>query len=548
MDGRGLTWDSWKPQVPTPSSSGGISIQVQGAPLGDILYVIRSELEKVRQSQDLAPILAEVKASIEAEKNARNVASQAMKEYVDMKLANIDYNERLLQMDAKMDDMETKLRDAVVLDAVRAKEIRILNDRIHELERKLASFEALDGRVSDLQGGMEASLHAVRSQCQELAENNLDAVARLRQVEDSTFALASQQGKTLGEVSKLSTSLDATNRNLDNLENLVDRHTEDIKSLLQHRKNTIPEGYLFPMTQSPSFSSPPRPLASLIAPIPVPASSTDSSTPRAATAPKTAAASSQDVIVRELVIPPNVALREDLEKMYNLVDELEHQLKLLSVACTEGLAGVSKKTDKKIEFMTNWIVKYVKGVKEGVPRDSLETDIGKIQLGVKCLVCNQPAKQNEVDTSSNHPSFKNTFALRREGGKHKSHTNHGSSPTGAGGGGGGRTRSRSPTDGFSGGGVGSGVLLPRVTSSNSPLPSYDGEPFQSIKTSQDSPVDIRTTDSDKGFERYFTDRLGLIFIYNAITQPCNILILVSISMLSCRNNVARPVSAQYRRK
>lgn len=521
MSAGGLTWESWMPEAPSASGAGaaggGIGIHVQGAPLGDILYMVRSEIEKVRKNQDLAPLIAELKTSIAAEKSAREKAQEAMQRYVDAKFANLDYLDRIAQMNDKIGMLETQVKDAVKLYAARMQEISALNSRINELERENSeSVHALEGRLADLSGSVDTSLQTVARQCQDIVETQSDVTARLRQVEDSTFALSSQQGKVQGEVAKQTASLEATNTNLDNLENLVDRHTEDIKTLLKQKKDTIPEGYMFPMAQPPS-AAPQAPPPVVAAPAPVVAAAPVSSATVTDVSTGTTSkvnlggipAPRQEVIVKEFVLPPHVAVKDDIEKMYNLVDELEHQLKLLSVACTEGLVGVSKKTDKKIEFMTNWIVKYVKNVKEGVPKDT-ETDIGKIQMGVKCLVCNQPAKQNEIDAATSHPAFKNTFQPRKEGGKQqvsaqgsvtdeaggRSQLQQAGSPGGS------HIRSRSPTDGIG------ELVLPRVTSANNSL-LVEEDFARGIKTSQDSPV--RT--SDKATERFLADRYVLFIIY-----------------------------------
>lgn len=194
----------------------------------------------------------------------------------------------------------------------------------------------------------------------------------------------------IGDISKLATSIEATQRNLDNIENLTDRHTEDIKDLFSNKADTSDMLRLAGVAGGGSGGS------------------ATGGTPRGGGAAAAAA------MVK--FGGGAGASREDVNKLHDLIAELDHQLKLLSAATTEGFNGVQKKTDKKIEFMTNWIVKYLRNLLRdgGNIGGDKETDIGKVQMAVKCLVCNQPARQNESDGVNAPPSFKNTFGVRKE--------------------------------------------------------------------------------------------------------------------------------------
>jgi len=374
-----LTWDAWK-IAPQTTPVDGMSLNVQGISLHDILCLVRVEIDKLRRGDPKAAIAA-LSNRFDDDKAKTKTDIARLNEKIDR------LNKKVME-GVSNDGLEDKLKKA--LDRIRDLEeivhtkipppvqpvVEDLENRVKLLEDKLAELANVEPAGPTMPDDMVERLDAVEQKAESAYDKCSNLVDRVRQLEDSTFALSSQQGKIIGDIAKLATSNEATQRNLDNVENMTDRHTEDIKDLFANKADISDLNDKFRASGPPPASA-----------------STGGRRP--------SSAHSRGGV--------------DDGKLADMVHELDKQLKLLSVATTEGLNGVQKKTDKKIEFMTNWIIKYLKGLLNNGGMDGdKETDIGKVQMGVKCLVCNKPAKQNENDGAFPHPNFRTTFGVKKE--------------------------------------------------------------------------------------------------------------------------------------
>lgn len=93
-----------------------------------------------------------------------------------------------------------------------------------------------------------------------------------------------------------------------------------------------------------------------------------------------------------------------LAKLEGLLGDLDRRVLLLGSECRDDLDRMKHKTDKKIDFLHKWIVKYV-GTALKDENNGHETDIGTI----RCLVCNHPSKKMDTDTPFVVPDFRNTL-------------------------------------------------------------------------------------------------------------------------------------------
>lgn len=101
---------------------------------------------------------------------------------------------------------------------------------------------------------------------------------------------------------------------------------------------------------------------------------------------------------------------DDIDKLQTLTGELDRRLVLLASETHDGLDSLKKKMDKKIEFMTKWIIKHIKSLINDNEDEGDYTDIGK----VRCLVCNQVSKQMDTDSPYIKPDFRNTLGVQHE--------------------------------------------------------------------------------------------------------------------------------------
>ena len=391
-----LTWDQWKIARSTTSGSEGLVLNVQGASLHDILALVRAEIDKLKRG--------DAKAAIAALSNRFDDEKEKHKQDMVRMNDKIDRLGRKVMENGPNDAMEEKLKKA--MDRIRELEEVVhtkitppvqeaftnLESRVQALEEKLLEHDNnSSSKGVELPDDLMNRIEGMESKTEKVSEKCINLADRVRQVEDSTFALSSQQGKIIGDIAKLATSNEATQRNLDNVENMTDRHTEDIKDLMANKADLSDLNEKF------------RALGGVVSASPANASSTGGDGVNGASGRR----------------PSSARVRGNMsgdENLTDMVHELDRQLKMLSVATTEGLNGVQKKTDKKIEFMTNWIIKYLKNLlkgESGMDGDK-ETDIGKVQMAVKCLVCNKPAKQNDNDGATPHPNFRTTFGVKKE--------------------------------------------------------------------------------------------------------------------------------------
>jgi hypothetical protein len=109
-----------------------------------------------------------------------------------------------------------------------------------------------------------------------------------------------------------------------------------------------------------------------------------------------------------------------LAKFENLLGELDRRVLLLGSECRDDLDKMKHKTDKKIDFLHKWIVKYV-GTALKDENNGHETDIGTI----RCLVCNHPSKKMDTDTPFVVPDFRNTLGYFHDENQEHEHTGHG---------------------------------------------------------------------------------------------------------------------------
>jgi hypothetical protein len=77
----------------------------------------------------------------------------------------------------------------------------------------------------------------------------------------------------------------------------------------------------------------------------------------------------------------------------------------LGSECRDDLDKMKHRTDKKIDFLHKWIVKYVGTALRDETNPNNETDIGTI----RCLVCNHLSKKLDTDTPYVNPDFRNTL-------------------------------------------------------------------------------------------------------------------------------------------
>lgn len=109
-----------------------------------------------------------------------------------------------------------------------------------------------------------------------------------------------------------------------------------------------------------------------------------------------------------------------MSKLESLLGELDRRVLLLGSECRDDLDKMKHKTDKKIDFLHKWIVKYV-GTALKDENTGNETDIGTI----RCLVCNHPSKKIDTDTPFVVPDFRNTLGYFHDENDHGGGHGHG---------------------------------------------------------------------------------------------------------------------------
>jgi hypothetical protein len=112
-----------------------------------------------------------------------------------------------------------------------------------------------------------------------------------------------------------------------------------------------------------------------------------------------------------------------LAKLESLLGELDRRVLLLGSECRDDLDTMKHKTDKKIDFLHKWIVKYV-GTALKDENMGNETDIGTI----RCLVCNHPSKKMDTDTPFVVPDFRNTMGYFHDENNEYAHAGQATSP------------------------------------------------------------------------------------------------------------------------
>jgi len=99
-----------------------------------------------------------------------------------------------------------------------------------------------------------------------------------------------------------------------------------------------------------------------------------------------------------------------VQRLNDIIEDLDRKILLLTRDFEEGIEGVQRRHDKKLEFMTQWIIKHVKKGQLLQGEIQGETaDIGK----TKCLVCDQPVKQIEKDTPYVGKGFKSKLSEQK---------------------------------------------------------------------------------------------------------------------------------------
>jgi hypothetical protein len=105
---------------------------------------------------------------------------------------------------------------------------------------------------------------------------------------------------------------------------------------------------------------------------------------------------------------------QDIERLENLLADLDRRLLLVGAECSSDIDNVKHKSDKKIEHLQKWILKFVSEAMVKVSDDDNGgeyTDVGRI----RCLVCNHPAKKLDGDTPYIKPDFRNTVGFLHDG-------------------------------------------------------------------------------------------------------------------------------------
>lgn len=113
-----------------------------------------------------------------------------------------------------------------------------------------------------------------------------------------------------------------------------------------------------------------------------------------------------------------------LAKVEGLLGDLDRRVLLLGSECRDDLDKMKHKTDKKIDFLHKWIVKYVGTALKDETNGGHETDIGTI----RCLVCNHPSKKMDTDTPFVVPDFRNTLGYFHDENHDYEHTGQATSP------------------------------------------------------------------------------------------------------------------------
>lgn len=106
---------------------------------------------------------------------------------------------------------------------------------------------------------------------------------------------------------------------------------------------------------------------------------------------------------------------QDIERLENLLADLDRRLLLVGAECSSDIENVKHKSDKKIEHLQKWILKFVSEamvkVSDNEDAGGEFTDVGRI----RCLVCNHPAKRLDSDTPYIKPDFRNTVGFLHDG-------------------------------------------------------------------------------------------------------------------------------------
>lgn len=107
--------------------------------------------------------------------------------------------------------------------------------------------------------------------------------------------------------------------------------------------------------------------------------------------------------------------KDMITKLEALLGELDRRLLLLGSECRDDLDKMKHRSDKKIDFLHKWIVKYVGTALRNETNNTDETDIGTI----RCLVCNHPSKKLDTDTPYVNPDFRNTLGYFHDENQHQ---------------------------------------------------------------------------------------------------------------------------------
>lgn len=109
-------------------------------------------------------------------------------------------------------------------------------------------------------------------------------------------------------------------------------------------------------------------------------------------------------------------IQSELNKLTNLISNLDHKHRTLSSQLHDLEENYQSKLDKKMDWMKQWIMKSLREFLNNQNANETEdqTDIGK----VRCLVCNHVTKKIDPDTPYNKPDFKNTLGYLHDQHQH----------------------------------------------------------------------------------------------------------------------------------
>lgn len=414
-------WPEWQVDKNTPPV-----ITVEGHHIQGVFSMIHTQLETLRKLS-----IDQGKALIEATRREEKANEKHMKTVSKL-------TDRIEKLQQDMRDGETgKLTERLKLAEDR---VKMLEKQV-SLETGSAIRESIDNhqeavtdhekRLSLLQGrvdesDLESQVKKIKECERQIATMNFDRGdlhTRVVHLEDETVWYKNQAEKMNEEYAKLYDNNEVSAREISHLkETVYEKHEEEIDRLFTEKLD-VSEAYgttgkgsgsgdhtatidrkmsraasmarAESMARGESMGGGPENDS-------VPNSAANSPRP-----PGSAGATPQTGQRKLSLFRQPADASEDIERLDNLLADLDRRLLLVSAECSSDIENVKHKSDKKIEHLQKWILKFVSQamVKTGDGDEGGDfTDVGRI----RCLVCNHPAKKLDGDTPYIKPDFRNT--------------------------------------------------------------------------------------------------------------------------------------------